>query len=141
MKLKAPVEPFADFLQAAQVPVLDLTALMPYDRYQGSIPILDQGQIGSCVAHAHTTAVLKCRDLAPVLGVSAEPLLGPVDLRNIQRSFAKGAHFIDALSGVDLKKQASKLDQIVVPLLAGPGQTFGDLVSNQESVEPTLALA
>src|SRR3954462_9957424 len=62
-RLKAQVEPFADFLQAAQIPVLDPAVMQPYERYQSAVPILDQGQVGSCVAHAHCTAVLKVRDL------------------------------------------------------------------------------
>jgi len=41
--------------------------------------------------------LLKCRDLVPVLGVSAEPLLGPVDLRYLQPR--DPAVEIDALNG------------------------------------------
>ena len=47
-------------------------------------------------ADAASHHLLKCRDLCPVLFVSAEPLLGPVDLRCVQ---SDGLVEIDALTG------------------------------------------
>lgn len=49
-------------------------------------------------ADAMVPELLKCRDLVPVLGVSAEPLLGPIDLAAIGRN-ATGWPAINALTG------------------------------------------
>ena len=42
--------------------------------------------------------LLKCRELAPVLGVSAEPLVGPIDLLRVREE--GNAYDLDALSGI-----------------------------------------
>ncbi len=70
---KMAIQPFAD---APGVPTIDLASIPPYDRFQANIPILDQGQIGSCTAHGCGTAMMKARDLA---GYSYIPL-GPTSL-------------------------------------------------------------
>jgi hypothetical protein len=62
-KPKVQIKAFAEYLANSNVPSIDLTTIGNYDRYQKNIPILDQGQVGSCVAHGHATAMMKARDL------------------------------------------------------------------------------
>lgn len=49
-------------------------------------------------AHERLPELLKCRDLSPVLFLSCEPLLGPVDLKNIQVAAEGGGLGPDQLS-------------------------------------------
>ncbi len=67
------IQPFAD---APGVPVIDLAKIPAYDRWQANIPILDQGQIGSCTAHGLASAMMKARDLANYAYIP----LGPTSL-------------------------------------------------------------
>lgn len=73
--------PFSQFLEETANPVLDLSKLDPYDRYQKNVPILNQGQVGSCNAHAHTTALEKVRDLEgqTYIALSADSLYAQID--------------------------------------------------------------
>lgn len=61
---KLAVPPFSQYLASINAPVLDLSKLQPYDRYQSNVPILDQDGLGACCGHSWTTTVLKARDLA-----------------------------------------------------------------------------
>jgi len=44
--------------------------------------------------------LLKCSDVAPVLFLSMEPLLGPVDLANVNHNYQAGGYMIDAVKGL-----------------------------------------
>lgn len=59
-------------------------------------------------ADSEISKLLKCRDLVPVLGVSAEPLLGAVDLTRIRRS---DGWEIDALRGVYSRQYDGEVDE------------------------------
>ncbi len=76
-RLKMAVRPFRE----ADIPVFDLATLEPYDRYQSNVPILDQGQNGSCTAHANCTAMMKARDLAgqTFVALSADSLYAQIN--------------------------------------------------------------
>jgi hypothetical protein len=52
---KLAIRPFGNYLIAKTIPSLDLKSIGEYDRYQNSVPILDQGQIG---CHDDKTEVL-----------------------------------------------------------------------------------
>ncbi len=79
-------------------PTVNLSAIPPYDRWQGNIPILDQGQVGSCVAHAFSTAMMKARDLA---GMSYVPL-GPTSLyAQIDGGRDQGSDPADAVTALE----------------------------------------
>ncbi len=61
----------AKFSESPGAPLIDLASIPPYDRWQGDLPILDQGQVGSCTAHALGEAMMKARDEA---GMTYVPL-------------------------------------------------------------------
>lgn len=72
---KMQIQPFADFLDGIAPPSTpNLLASIPdYDRFQTGVPILDQQQVGSCVGHSHTTAIMKARDLAGATYIPLSP--------------------------------------------------------------------
>lgn len=61
---KMAVRPFGEYLASINAPVLDISKLQPYDRYQVNVPILDQDGLGACCGHSHTTGIMKARDSA-----------------------------------------------------------------------------
>lgn len=63
-KPKMVVRPFTEYLASINAPVIDLNQIPDYDRYQKNVPILDQNGNGSCVGHAHCSAMMKARDMA-----------------------------------------------------------------------------
>jgi hypothetical protein len=94
---KIEITPFLDYLQTIQNPVFDLTTLPPYDRFQTNIPILDQGQVGSCVAHAHASAMMKSRDLA---GSTYTPLSPDSLYAAIDNGVDQGSDPADAITAL-----------------------------------------
>lgn len=67
-------------------------------------------------ADRNLAALLGCRELAPVLFVSAEPLLGPVDLKHVQH---EGVVEFDALNGTHgvlrpHRGESPRLDLVIV---------------------------
>ncbi len=70
---KNPIARFSDYLVANSIPVLDLSTLAPYDRYQSNIPILDQNSMGACTAHSHCTFIMKARDTAGETYIALSP--------------------------------------------------------------------
>jgi hypothetical protein len=63
------------------IQTFDLSKLDSYSRYQSNVPILNQKQVGSCVAHSYTSAMLKCRDLQGLqfVGLCADFLYAQID--------------------------------------------------------------
>jgi hypothetical protein len=61
---KLKVAPFSEYLASINAPVVDVTKLAPYDRYQVNVPVLDQNGLGACCGHSHTTGMEKARDSA-----------------------------------------------------------------------------
>jgi Papain family cysteine protease len=78
---KLKVETFAQFMKSRGEPPDLLSSIPDYDRFQTNVPILDQQQVGSCVAHGHTSAVLKARDIsgATYVPLSADSLYAYID--------------------------------------------------------------
>ncbi len=70
---KMTIRPFSEYLRQVGAPVLDLSKIDAYDRYQQNIPILDQTQNGSCVAHGHASAIMKQRELKGLTYVALSP--------------------------------------------------------------------
>jgi protein gp37 len=84
---------------------------------KGMSPRRDNVWLGTTVenqeqANARIPEVLKCRDLSPILFLSCEPLLGPVDLRSIRMP---GGGFVDCLNGEG--HDGSRADGSVWPTL------------------------
>ncbi len=77
-----------------------LSSMPDYDRYQSTVPILDQQQVGSCVAHAHTTALMKARDLMgeQFIELSADSLYAQID-----GGHDRGADPADAITALQQK--------------------------------------
>ena len=68
-------------------------------------------------ADAMVPELLKCRDLVPVLGISAEPLLGPV---NVRRFFHHSIHCIECHPGGE-PCRCSRLDWVITGGESGHG--------------------
>lgn len=75
--------------------------------------------------------VLACRDLVPVLGLSLEPLVGPVDLRGplglltfsekaVIRCMPQGDEYPDPRAGKTVKTYPAKLDLVIIGGESGP---------------------
>lgn len=67
--------------------------------------------------------LLKCRDLAPVLFLSCEPMVGPVELRELRcgAEFDKtGLRFYDALDGHSFDYDDPKIDWVIAGGESGP---------------------
>lgn len=78
---KLAIAPFSQYLSSINAPVLDITKLADYDRYQSNVPILDQKNTGSCCGHSHTTMLMKARDQAGYTfeALSADSLYAQID--------------------------------------------------------------
>lgn len=112
--------PWLDFLLLTKRPEnvrrMWLTKPMPgFEEHSGGVAILDMEDfdrcevyrsnvfLGTSISDQHTADVwvprlLECRDLCPVLFLSVEPLLGPVDLHAIGKN-ASGWPAINSLTG------------------------------------------
>lgn len=113
-------------------------------------------------ANDNVMALLECREISPVLGVSAEPLLGPIDFTRIATgSWAHGKH--DALSGhlcgeepdgfwlggpgdwrrgkvgIDWNRGSMGLDWVIIGGESGPGARPCDLAWIRSIVEQCAA--
>lgn len=71
-------------------------------------------------AERNIPKLLECRDLCPVLGVSAEPILGPIDLRGRLCHWTNPDGTGSWFSPVPGKVQANLLDWVIVGGESGP---------------------
>lgn len=78
---KMTVPPFSQYLASIGAPVLDISKIPDYDRYQKNVPILDQDGLGACCGHSHATMMMKARDNAGMtfVGLSADSLYAQVN--------------------------------------------------------------
>lgn len=78
---KLSFSPFSEYLAQINAPVLDISHIPAYDRYQTNVPILDQKRLGACCGHSYTTLNLKARDQAgqTLVLLSADSLYAQVN--------------------------------------------------------------
>lgn len=76
-------------------------------------------------AEKNVPTLLQCRGLSPVLFLSAEPLLGPVELTHLRTDRLDRNAWIDALGGVrrthSSQNVCARLDWVIVGGESGPG--------------------
>ena len=63
--------------------------------------------------------LLKCSDMAPVLFLSMEPLLGPVDMENVNHNYQGGGYMIDAVKGLHGVSSGPHINWIIVGCESG----------------------
>lgn len=74
-------------------------------------------------ADENIPALLQCRDLVPVLGISAEPLIGPIDLNHLQPERIVEIDCLNGTHGVLRPHRGTNpaLDWVIVGGESGPG--------------------
>lgn len=103
------------------------------DTYRSNVWLLtsisDQATADAMIPH-----LLGCRDLCPVLGLSAEPLLGPVDLIAIGHGDQRGLNAITGefryyreSDGEPVSDWGPKIDWVIIGGESGPGARPYDL--------------
>lgn len=145
--------PNLDWLLLTKRPenILRLWTIPVNDRDPGSDEYLvrDNVWLGTSVSNQETAdkaipELLKCRDLAPVLFLSVEPLLGPVDLTQLRIPRDDGTSYDNCLTGFHGHKAGGwtderKVDWVIVGGESGPNARPCDIAWIEDIVDQCRA--